>query len=50
MPVEEPMVASDGLLLPHVPPPGEQLSVVERLPHIVLEPVIAPGCGLIVIV
>ena len=49
-PVDDPMDATDVELLPHVPPPGEQLNVADKLPHMVLGPLMAPGCGLTVIV
>lgn len=50
-PVAEPMVATAGLLLLHVPPPTELVSVDELPIHTkLLDGVIVPGTGVTVIV
>jgi len=47
-PLVEPMVATDGLLLVHVPPPEELVQVVVAPTHKLLIPDIAPGGGVTV--
>ena len=49
-PVAEPMVATDVLLLLHVPPVVASINVVVAPAQIVVAPVIAPGSGFTVIV
>lgn len=50
MPVVEPTVACDGLLLVHIPPDVAELSVVVTPVHTVVVPVIVAGSAFTVIV
>jgi hypothetical protein len=50
MPVDEPIVATAGAVLDHVPPEGVVASVADAPTHTGVEPVIVAGCGFTVIV
>ena len=49
MPLNEPMAATDGLLLLHAPPADDELNGVVAPAHTAPAPVMMPGSGLMVI-